>query len=244
MMFGIVDDSFILTNATSQMSTYPPNPHPAIVRQAVSISLAVIPFGIAFGVAANEAGLRLGEAIGFSALVFSGSAQFAAVTVLADGGTVVAAVIAGVLLNLRSIAFGITMAPALRGPRWWRALTSQLMIDESTAVGSAQATLQLQRFGYLAAGVGVFVTWNTSTIIGASVLTEAGDLVHTAGIDATIPAAFLALLWPRLLDPDQRIIAVLGATIAFGTAPFLPAGVPIITAALAVLATRPWRSSP
>ena len=219
-----------------------PSPRGAVVRQALSISLAVVPFGVAFGVAADQAGLTLAEAVGFSTLVFSGSAQFAAVSVLADGGTVAAAVVSGLLLNLRSIAFGVVMAPALRGPLWWRALTSQLMIDESTAVGSAQEDRRWQRYGFLAGGLGVFVFWNVATVLGASVLGSADGLIEAAGIDATIPAAFLALVWPRLMDRTQRVVAALGAAIALATAPVLPPGLPIIVAAGAVAVARPWRS--
>ena len=216
----------------------------AIRAQALSIALAVSPFGVAFGVACSEAGLSVWAAIGFSTLVFSGSAQFAAVSVLADGGTAVAAVTSGLLLNLRSLAFGVAMAGALKGPVWWRALTSQLMIDESTAVGSVQRTDQLRRYGYLAGGLAVFVLWNLTTILGASVLSSSEQLIEDLGIDATIPAAFLALLWPRLADPAQRTIAAAGAVVALVLVPISPAGVPIIAAAAAVVLARPWREAP
>lgn len=104
-----------------------------MARQATSIALAVTPFGVAFGALAVSAGLTVWQTVGFSTLVFSGSAQFAAVTVLADGGAAVAAISAGLLLNARSLAFGVTMAPDLAGPLWRRALESQLMIDEAMA---------------------------------------------------------------------------------------------------------------
>lgn len=220
------------------------SPRGAIWRQALSISLAVTPFGVAFGVAAQQAGLSPLQALGFSSLVFTGSAQFAAVGVLGDGGTAAAAVISGLLLNLRSLAFGVVMAPALQGPRWWRALVSQLMIDETTAVGSAQHDRRWQRYGYLAAGTGVFVCWNLSTLVGAVALAGTGDLITTAGIDATIPAAFLALVWPRLADPTQRLVAGGGALIALAGAPFLAPGLPVILAAVAALVARPWRPAP
>ena len=219
------------------------DPRPAILRQSASISAAVAPFGLAFGVIAAEAGLSLIEAVGFSVLVFTGGSQFAAVSVLGDGGTTAAAVAAGLLLNLRLLAFGLVLAPALRGPLWWRALASQLLIDESTAVATGQADTRWQRYGFLAAGIGVFITWNTMTILGASVLGGADDLIDRAGIDATIPAAFLALLWPRLSDGRQRLLALAGAAIALLTAPVLPPGMPIVAAALAVLLARPWRPS-
>lgn len=221
-----------------------PSPRAAIWRQSLSISVAVVPFGVAFGVAVRQGDMSVLDAVGFSALVFTGSAQFAAASVLADGGTVAAAVISGLLLNLRSLAFGLVMAPALRGPLWWRALVSQFMIDETTAVGSAQPERRWQRYGYVVTGVVLFTFWNASTLAGASVLGGADTLIETAGIDATIPAAFLALLWPRLTDPTHRLVAVVGALIALLAAPVLPPGVPVIAAGLAVIVVRPWRAVP
>ncbi|NNF52824.1 MAG: AzlC family ABC transporter permease [Acidimicrobiales bacterium] len=212
-----------------------------ILRQAASIGLAVSPFALAFGILCAEADFRLIEAIGFSSIVFGGSSQFASALVLADGGTVTAAVVAGGLLALRSLAFGVVMAPALWGPFWWRAAVSQLMIDESLAVGALQTDLRWRRFGYLAGGIGVFVPWNLFTILGFTIFGGAGDLVTSLGIDATIPAAFLALLWPRLSDPKQRLIAGVGAVVAIVGAPLLPPGIPIVLAAAAVALLRPWR---
>jgi predicted branched-subunit amino acid permease len=123
----------------------------AIRRQAASIVAAVAPSGIVFGAAAATAGLDLWQAVGFSSLVFGGSSQFAAVEILGDGGSIASAAIAGLLLNVRSLAFGVIMAEALAGPWWKRATMSQLMIDESTAVGAAQDEMRWRRYGYLVA---------------------------------------------------------------------------------------------
>jgi predicted branched-subunit amino acid permease len=121
-----------------------------ILRQALSVAFAVAPFGVVFGVACADAGLSWLDAAGFSTLTFAGSAQFAAVDVLGDGGTAAAAIGAGLLLNLRSLAFGVVLAPVLDGPWWKRAAMSQLVIDESTAVATAQDTPRWRRFGFLA----------------------------------------------------------------------------------------------
>ena len=222
------------------MPPRPASPRREILRQAVSIALAVTPFGVAFGVVSVEAGLALWEASAFSVFVFAGSAQFAAVDVLGEGGAATAAIATGIGLNLRSLALGVTMSPALTGPLWKRALWSQLMIDESMAVGTAQRDRRWQRYGYLAAGIGVFVTWNLSTLAGAAVFSSARDAITTWGIDATIPAAFLALLWPRLGFPDQRRTALAGAVIGLALTPVAPPGIAIIAAGLGVLAG--WRA--
>jgi predicted branched-subunit amino acid permease len=204
-----------------------------------SIALAVIPFGLAFGVAATEAGLAVWQAAAFSVFVFAGSAQFAAVEIIGAGGAAGSAIVAGLLLNLRSLAFGMELAPVLTGPRWQRALAAQLMIDESAAIAAGQADPRWRRYGYLCGGLVLFVTWNLSTLAGATVLSSIGDAVTDWGLDATIPAAFLALLWPRLGRADARRSALAGALIALALAPIAPPGVPIVVAAIGVLAG--WR---
>jgi predicted branched-subunit amino acid permease len=204
-------------------------------RQAVSIGLAVAPFGLAFGVACTSAGLSVWQALAFSSLVFTGASQFAAVSVLSAKGAALAAIAAGVLLSLRSLAYGFVMAPALRGPTWWRALASQLMIDEAMAVGTASDDLAVRRYGYLWGGCSVFVAWNLATVAGAVLVSSGGEeLIRRLGIDATIPAAFLALIWPRLADPVQRAVAAAGAAIALVLIPLAPAGIPILAASLAI----------
>ena len=212
----------------------------SIRAQAISIGLAISPFGLAFGALCAESGIGVWEALGFSSIVFGGSSQFAAVSVLADDGTVIAAITAGLLLNLRSLAFGVSMAPSLKGSLLWRAGVSQLMIDESTAIGSSQATHELRRYGYLWGGLSVFVLWNATTLIGVSVLSEAESLITDLGIDATIPAAFLGLIWNKLENTKHRAVAVIGAITALILIPFTPAGIPVIAAATAIIWVRPW----
>ncbi len=212
----------------------------SIRAQAISIGLAISPFGLAFGALCAESGIGVWEALGFSSIVFGGSSQFAAVSVLADDGTVIAAITAGLLLNLRSLAFGVSMAPSLRGSLLWRAGVSQLMIDESTAIGSSQATHELRRYGYLWGGLSVFVLWNATTLIGVSVLSEAESLITDLGIDATIPAAFLGLIWNKLENAKHRAVAFIGAITALILIPFTPAGIPVIAAASAIIWVRPW----
>jgi 4-azaleucine resistance transporter AzlC len=209
-----------------------------IVRQALAIGVSLIPFGLAFGVACTKANLSWLQALAFSSLVFTGGSQFAAVGVLGDGGSPFAAISAGVLLSIRSLVYGIVMAPWLRGSVGFRVLASHLMIDESLAVSTAQPEEPgPRRFGYLAGGISVFVFWNISTVIGALAFSNAGSFVTTWGIDATIPAAFAALLWPRLAKLDQRRVALLGALIALVSVPLVPPGIPIVLASFAVVAS-------
>ncbi|MFP5321530.1 MAG: AzlC family ABC transporter permease [Acidimicrobiia bacterium] len=212
-----------------------------IHRQALSISVALAPFGIVFGVACAQADLGVGAAIGFSSLVFTGSAQFAAVGVLDDGGGAATAVAAGLLLNIRCLAFGLLLAPALTGSAGTRALLAQLVIDESTAVATVQDERRWQRYGFLAGGIAVFVVWNLTTVAGVLLGSADDDFITDLGLDAAAPAAFLALLWPRLVGDGGdvgRRIAVAGALIAAASIPLAPPGIPILLAGLGVLAAH------
>ncbi len=201
--------------------------------KALSIGLAVAPFGLAFGVLCGQSGLAVWQAAGFSALVFTGSAQFAAVTVLKEGGGASTAIVTALLISIRFVAYGVVMAPHMPVKRWRRALESQLMIDESMAIGTAAPHPDLVRYGYLAGGVSVFVLWNLTTLLGVAIGGGAQHSIHRLGIDAAIPASFLFLVWPRLLDRKQRPVVLLGALITLVSIPYAPPGVPILAAAAA-----------
>lgn len=203
--------------------------------QALSIALSTVPFALAFGVSASQAGLALWQCSAFSVAVFAGSAQFAAVEVLASGGGPLAAIAAGLLLNLRSLAFGAAVLDVLPLRRWRRAAAAHLIVDESVAVATGQSGPAARRLGFYAAGGGIFVLWNVATVAGFTVVSTSDGLVSGLGIDGAVPAAFLALLWPRLTDRAQLPVCLLGAAIALGLTPLAPAGIPVIAAAGAVL---------
>ena len=100
------------------------------------------------------------------------------------------------------------------------------------------------RVGFLATGASVYLLWNATTVVGALGSAALGDTAQAA-LDAVVPAAFLALLWPRLRKPFpeaavQRRVALGGAVVALALTPFVPAGVQVIAAVVAVaLAGRP-----
>ncbi len=102
-----------------------------------------------------------------SLLVFAGGAQFLAVATIASGGSPLAVVLGGIVLNARHLPYGLAVAPLLRGPLWKRALSSQIVLDESTALALAQPTPELGRLAFYACGCSLFVAWNIGTLIGA-----------------------------------------------------------------------------
>jgi 4-azaleucine resistance transporter AzlC len=203
------------------------------VRAAAPIGVAAFAFGVSFGVLARSAGMGRLAPVVMSLTTFAGSAQFAAVSILGAGGGLVTAVVAAVLLNLRYGPIGLSAAPAITGPWWRRALTAQLIVDESWAIGQRDDG-RMDRHLLVGAGLLLFVGWSGGTAVGAL----AGDLAadpEALGLDAAFPALFLALLWSQVRERSRLLAALGGAAIAAALMPFTGAGVPIVAAGVACL---------
>lgn len=203
----------------------------AVIRQGLSVSLATGLYGVSFGALAVASGLTITQASVTSLLLFSGGSQFALIGVLGGGGGVGAAIAASSLLAVRNTLYGLQLTPMLAPKGWWRIPVAQVTIDESTAVAIAQPTRRLGRVGFWVTGVGIYVGWNASTLVGALVGDAIGD-PRQYGLDAAASAAFLALLWPRLTKREPVVVAIVAAGIAAILVPVVPIGLPVIAAAL------------
>lgn len=201
------------------------------VRAVAPLAVAVVGFGISFGVLAEAAGMGTLAPIVMSMTTFAGSAQFAAASILDVGGTVVSAITAAVLLNARYGPIGVSVAPYLTGSWWSRFLHAQLTVDESWAI-AAEGDGRFNPRVLLGAGVTLYTAWVAGTVLGVAFGDVIGDPSRW-GLDAAFPALFLALLVPQLRDRRSIQAAVLGAAIALALTPFTPAGVPIIAASAA-----------
>jgi predicted branched-subunit amino acid permease len=216
----------------------------ATLRDALGLGLAVGLYGAAFGAAADAAGLNLWQAMSLSALMFTGASQFALVGVLGAGGSALAAAGSALLLGTRNTVYGVRLVPLLRPRGAQRFGAAHWVIDETTAMALAAPNRALGRLAFLATGASIYLLWNAMTVVGALGAAGLGGTARAA-LDAVVPAAFLALLWPRLRTgfPEaatQRRVALGGAVVALGLTPFVPAGVQVIAAVVAVaLAGRP-----
>lgn len=206
----------------------------AAIAQAVSVSVATGLYGVSFGALSVVAGLSVPQTMALSLLMFSGGSQFAFIGVVGAGGAAGAAVATAALLGARNALYGPLVAPRIEARGWRRLLAAQLTIDESTAVCTAQPLGAPARAGFWWTGAGVFVLWNTFTLVGALLGDAAGD-PRRYGLDAAAAAAFLALVWPRLSGPHApltRLVAAAAAVVALAATPLLPAGVPVLLAAV------------
>ncbi|HEX5616958.1 MAG TPA: AzlC family ABC transporter permease [Solirubrobacteraceae bacterium] len=198
------------------------------MRAVAPIAIAVLAFGASFGILAVDAGMGTVAPIVMSLTTFAGSAQFAVASVLESGGAVAAAIAAAVMLNLRYLAVGMSVAPSLTGGKLWRLLVAQLAIDESWAVSQRDGRVDRDRM--IGAGLVLLTAWCAGTVAGVLGGGALGDPADY-GLDAMFPALFLALLVGQLDGRRARVAALAGGLIALALTPLVPPGLPIVAAA-------------
>lgn len=212
-----------------------------VLRDSLAVAIPVGTYGAAFGAAAIGSGFSVLQTCLLSLLLFSGASQFAVVGVMGAGGSALSAIATGSLLGLRNGLYGLRMAPVLTLTGLKKIIGAQLTIDESTGVALNQEVKgqAASRYGFWATGIGVYLFWNLFTFIGALGAKSIGD-PSAWGLDAAVPAAFLGLVWPRLIDTKAKLVSISAALLALLLIPIAPAGVPIIATALLAIAFG-WR---
>ena len=209
-------------------------------RAAVPFALAGFVVAISFGISARAAGMPAAAAIVMSAIVYAGAAQFAAVAILAQGGSVVAAVLAAMLMNARYLAMGLALGPSLKGGRVRRAIEGQTVVDASWAMAN-RGDGRFDRHTLFGSSAPQYVTWLSGTIIGVIAGSALPD-PEALGIDAVFPAFFLALLVAELRTAEASAVAVGGAIVAVVLGLLAPAGIGILAASvIALVGLRPVR---
>ncbi|WP_419998386.1 AzlC family ABC transporter permease [Streptomyces boninensis] len=209
-----------------------PTPDRRATRDALGVGIAVGLSGFAFGVYAAGAGLSLAQTCVLSLFVFTGASQFALVGAIASGGNPYTAAAGAFFLGVRNAFYGLRLAPMLQLPRSVKPFAAHWVIDETSVVAFAQKGRRAQRVGFVVTGLSLYLCWNLSTLVGALGAEALGD-TDAWGLDAAGPAVFLALLAPMLKSGVERVTAVLAVALGLGLLPVLPAGVPVLIAALA-----------
>lgn len=202
-------------------------------RAAMPYAAVGFLLSMSFGIVARDAGFSAEAAIVMSAVVFAGSAQFAAVAIIASGGTAGAAVAAAALMNSRFLPMGIALGPSLPGGPIVRAVQGQAVIDASWAM-SNRGDGTFDRWFLFGSTAPQYVTWLAGTTFGAL----GGGLFNDPsrfGLDAIYPTFFLALVMAEIKDRTTLAIALAGGLLALSLVEIAPAGLPVLAASLVAL---------
>lgn len=182
------------------------------MRLGAGPGAAAFVLALSFGAEAEARGWGIGLPVVFSALAFSGSAQFTLLTALA-GGSALAAITSAVLINARYLVMSVALNESLEGGRVRRTLHALALADASF-VAAHRDDGRYDAARLVGASVPQWIFWVGGTAIGA-LTSPSPELMHTLGLDVAFPAFFIILAIDELRRSRRAFVAaLLGATIA------------------------------
>ena len=219
---------------------------PEGLRASLPLALPVAAVGMSFGLLAAPL-LGAIPPIAMSAIVWSGTAQFAALSVLTSGGGTALAASTGLLANIRFLPMGFAIAPSMEAKPLRRFLTAAVLADASFVIAHrGGGRFDINALAWAAPVQ--YVAWLGGTIAGVAGAGAIGDPSRW-GLDVLFPVFYLTLLLPELFPergqgahgrstrPSWRpiIVSVMAAVITLVLTPITPPGVPVLVAASAAL---------
>lgn len=220
-------------------------------RAGLPVVLGYASIGFACGVIERAAGLSLAEVLFLSLVLYAGSAQLVAVSMLAAGTAPGAIVVSVFLVNLRHLLLSASLAPYLRGiPAWKNALIGAQLTDETFVVAWSRAAAggALAPAWMYGLNLAAWSTWAVANAAGALLGGAVGD-IRALGLDFALPAMFGALLVLMIQGrPDRTTgvvvastsaaLAVAGTAAGLGTGAIVAATLVAATAGLAMHRSR------
>ena len=202
------------------------------LKPILAVALSVASVGISYGATATSAGFAWWQVVLIATAVFGASSEFLFVGVLAAGAGPVAAVAAGLLVNVRNVAYGMSASAYLR-PGVQSFVGAHFVNDETVALAANHVDAADRRRAFWWSGAAMFVAWPAGAAIGAVLGTVAGN-PRTWGLDAVFPTLILALLLPMMRERAVAAVVGVAAVIAVVVTPLVPAGVGPVLALLAL----------
>jgi 4-azaleucine resistance transporter AzlC len=202
------------------------------MKAAWPICVGYVPIGLAFGVLAQKAGIQPLAIGAMSLLVFAGSAQFIAVSMLSAGADPVSIILTTFIVNLRHILMSSSLSVYLQNcSRKFLSLAAYGVTDESFAVNLTRfRTGSWTPREALAVNQISNAAWISSTIVGG----YCGELIPEGsfGIDYALSAMFISLLVLQLRGRLYILTALISGFLAVLLSVLLPGNVHVMTASL------------
>ena len=191
----------------------------------IPFMVGAAPFGVIFGALATAQGLHPLETLSLSLFVFSGSAQFVAISLLALGAGAWTIWLATLILNLRHTLYAATLVRYVRHLSLpWRFVLSAGLTDETFAAMEDRyrrlGRQEHSHWAYLTSVVAMYVNWNIWTSLGIVAGSQFTGL-EDSGLAFAAIATFIGMVVQKLTTPGARAAAAIAGILAAALA-FLP----------------------
>lgn len=162
------------------------------MRLSLPVMGAYLFLGTTYGILAASDGYSVFYPLAMAAIIYSGSVEFLALTMLLGRFNPLGAFLLALMVGARHLFYGITMLDRWRGAGWRKPLLIFMMSDETFAVNlnaggshARQLYVSLLDYGY----------WLTGALIGYLIGYLLGDtlILSLRGIDFAMTAMFVAI---------------------------------------------------
>lgn len=177
------------------------------------VGAMVIAFGIAWGVAAKDAGLPDALVYALSGIVFAGASQFASLELWSGQMDYVALFLITFAVNARHILMGTTFFLDIREQTPVQKMLSVLTLtDAPYAMIQSEPDRQRRIALIVGGGAMIWLTWMIGTAIGVLFGSVLGD-TQTWGFDALMPIFFSVVL-VSVFKGRSSVLPFTGAAVA------------------------------
>jgi predicted branched-subunit amino acid permease len=209
-------------------------------RAALPAFPGFIMFAVAFGTAAAQKGLSLGETMGLSAFVYAGASQMVGLEIWQQvwtPSTILTIMTVTAVVNARMILLGATLQPWLKDePLARTALNLFLLTEAGWLVGTRYHSEGGRDIGVLlGCGIILWLVWLVATLTGFF----AGALVpepRRFGLDLVMPIFFGVMLVPLWKGAKPALPWLVAGLVSLVVHALVPGYVFIIAGALAGVA--------
>lgn len=148
--------------------------------------------GITYGLLAASMGYGIWVPVIMAMLIYSGSVEFIALTLLTGTFSPVGAAVMALMVGARHLFYGISMLNKYRGAGWKKALLVFLLTDETFAINYSCNSSHTQQ---LWVSLLDYLYWLTGGIIGYLIGATIGkELINSLqGLDFVVTAMFVAI---------------------------------------------------
>ncbi len=216
------------------------------VRDTTPMLVGAAPFGVIFGALAVSAGLSAWGALALSGVVFAGSSQFVAVSLMAAGAALPVIWLTTLVVNLRHALYSAALLPHAQGlSARWRWCLAFWLTDETFAVVEqrlrSRGMADDGQWHWLGSSLAMYLNWQLWTLVGIGLGQNVPGLAEL-GLDFAMVATFAAIVAPQLRQRPVAAAALLAGAVAL-LARELPYKLGLMLAALAGVLGGLWVES-
>jgi 4-azaleucine resistance transporter AzlC len=212
-------------------------------RDSIPMIVGILPFGLIYGALASLAGLSLAQALGMSLLVYAGSAQFIAISLLTLGSGTLVILLTTLVVNLRHVLYSAALQPYVGGlSQRWRVPLAFGLTDETFAVVQrrylARGMSEHGQWYHAGVALPLYLSWVGSSLVGALFGQSVPNLAGW-GLDFAMLATFIGIVVPALRNQPQIAAALVAGTVALLCHAW-PYKLGLMAAALSGIAVGVW----